>query len=141
MAFLVGLGQWVGSGFMVTQWLLKDRDYEPSLLQEVWRAMESSSALITFNGKCFDVPVLQNRFVLSGLTSPLPIGAHLDLLSSAKSMGKRPEYGQSLKNQSEGLWEYLVIRTFQDMSFRPCTLCMKRRGHFFVGAGHGTQQA
>lgn len=112
MAFLVGLGQWVGSGFMVTQWLLKDRDYEPSLLQEVWRAMESSSALITFNGKCFDVPVLQNRFVLSGLTSPLPIGAHLDLLSSAKSMGKRPEYGQSLK---ESVRRFVGISRHKDI--------------------------
>ncbi len=97
IAFLVGLGQWVDSGFLVTQYLLRDRDDEMPLLEEVRRAMEASSTLVTFNGKCFDVPVLQSRFVLSGLTSPLPIRAHLDLLASAKNMGKRPEYGYSLK--------------------------------------------
>lgn len=97
-AFLVGLGAWTDDGFLVTQYLLTDRSGEEALLQTVRYALESHPTLVTFNGKAFDMPVLQSRFILSGMRPPASPPCHLDLLSLARNMGKLPQYGYGLKD-------------------------------------------
>lgn len=98
IAFLIGLGGWTEEGFLVTQYLLTDRSGEEDLLQSVREALDSHPVLVTFNGKTFDMPVLNGRFVMGGLRPPVGPPCHLDLLTLARSMGKRPQYGHSLKD-------------------------------------------
>lgn len=97
-AFLVGLGEWTQEGFVVTQFLLTDRAGEEALLQAVRDALDSHRTLVTFNGKTFDVPVINSRFVLSGIRPPAGPHCHLDLLALARNMGKRVQYGHNLKD-------------------------------------------
>ena len=97
-AFLIGLGVWRNDGFLVTQYLLTDRSGEEALLQAVREALDSHPTLVTFNGKTFDMPVLQSRFVLSGMRPPAGPPCHLDLLSVARNMGKLSQYGYGLKD-------------------------------------------
>lgn len=74
-----------------------------------------SALLVTFNGKCFDVPVLKDRFVLSGAGSfPVP-GAHLDLYAVARRLGRKPGYTWSL-TQCEA--RYLGFYRTGDISSR-----------------------
>ena len=97
VAFLVGFGEWVNGDFHIVQLFLKDRSSEEFLLEEVESRMAGRQALVTFNGKAFDVPLLNSRFTMCGLRPPAVPDAHLDLLSLVRNMGRRPEYGQSLK--------------------------------------------
>ena len=97
VAFLVGFGEWVEGDFHVTQLFLKDRSSEEFLLEEVEKRFSGRQTLVTFNGKAFDVPVMRGRFAISGMRPPEFAPAHLDLLSLVRNMGKRPEFGQSLK--------------------------------------------
>lgn len=96
VAFLVGFGEWVNGFFQVTQLFLKDRAGEELLLGEVLRYLADRPVTVTFNGKAFDLPILQGRFAVNGMRSPAFPPVHLDLLSLVRNMGKRPEYGQSL---------------------------------------------
>ncbi|HEX7672101.1 MAG TPA: ribonuclease H-like domain-containing protein, partial [Polyangiaceae bacterium] len=47
--------------------------------------IESASFLVTFNGKAFDVPTLQGRYVMNRLP-PLPERPHFDLLHVARRL-------------------------------------------------------
>ena len=97
LAFLVGLGEWNGEFFEIAQFLLKDRAGEERLLREVSAELTDRPAVVTFNGRAFDLPVLQSRVVFAGMIPPRLPSVHLDLLSLVKNMGRRPEYGQSLR--------------------------------------------
>ncbi len=94
--FLVGLGKWQEDGFLVTQYLLTDRDNEPDMLEELKQIIDGYETIVTFNGKCFDIPVLQGRNVLWGIL-PLNIRSHLDLLGAVRNTGTHPYYLQSLE--------------------------------------------
>jgi len=97
VAFLAGFGEWVGDEFHVTQLFLTERSFEEFFMEEIGNRLAGRRTLVTFNGKAFDVPVLWSRFTMCGMRPPQPPAVHLDLLSLVRNMGKRPEYGQSLK--------------------------------------------
>lgn len=86
-AFLVGVGRLEGDGLTVRQYLLTDVDREAALLAAVGAELAGAGALLTFNGKSFDLPLLRDRCVLTGQTPPeLP---HLDLLHPARRLWQR----------------------------------------------------
>lgn len=96
-AFLVGLGGWTQEGFAVDQYLLTSRQGEEAMLDALALALGEKDALVTFNGKAFDVPILQSRYIMNAMRSPVPLKAHLDFLSATRALGRRASYGQSLK--------------------------------------------
>ena len=87
-AFLVGLAWWDAGGLQVEQLLMRDFSEEHSVLHELARHAAERSVLITFNGKTFDWPLLENRFTMTR-SIPVPrLAAHLDLLHPARSLWK-----------------------------------------------------
>lgn len=83
-AFLVGVGRFVAEGLRVRQFIMCDYDEEEPVLQAMLQELEGAGALVTFNGKSFDWPLLQTRSVLNRLRLPdLP---HLDLLHPARRL-------------------------------------------------------
>ena len=61
--FLVGIGRFTEDGFLVTQYLMRDYDEEPAMLEALSADLRLSSVLATYNGKCFDAP--PTRYALS----------------------------------------------------------------------------
>ena len=86
LAFLVGLGTVEGNGFRVRQFFLRDFPDEPAMLEELSEVLRSYEGIVTFNGKTFDLPLLENRFVLSRRRSPFRTLLHLDLLHPARRL-------------------------------------------------------
>lgn len=87
--FLLGLGFFdedVG-GFVVEQVLLRTFAEEAAMVEHLRRRVEASSALVTFNGKSFDWPLLKTRATMNRL-APLPERPHLDLLHIARRLHK-----------------------------------------------------
>src|SRR2546429_956389 len=77
-AFLIGLGWWDAGGFEVEQFFMRDFTEEYSLLQELAVRITERPVLVTFNGKSFDWPLLENRFARSEEhTSELQSRLHL----------------------------------------------------------------
>ena len=88
VAFLVGVGRWSDVGFTVEQYLMRDYDEERPMLMELQESLAGAQAFVTFNGKAFDIPLLQSRFVLARQRWPLARAVHLDLLHPARRIWK-----------------------------------------------------
>jgi hypothetical protein len=87
--FLVGLMRYRGETLRVDQFLARDYSEERALLGAFWEALAGTQCLVTFNGKTFDVPVIQSRSWVWGLFSPPPLPVHVDLLHEARRRWKR----------------------------------------------------
>ena len=88
IAFQVGLGYLSGNHFVVEQFLMRDYPEEPLMLEQVAAIMRRFPALVTFNGRTFDVPLLQNRFVMNRIREAQPQTAHADVLHAARRVWK-----------------------------------------------------
>jgi uncharacterized protein YprB with RNaseH-like and TPR domain len=84
-AFLVGCGWFDGhGGFATRQYVLARPADEPVMLEMVAGDLAEAGVLVSFNGKSFDVPVLETRYLfhrLEWIGRQLP---HLDVLHPAR---------------------------------------------------------
>jgi len=87
-AFLIGIGAAAGTQFAVRQFFLRDYPEEKAMLAAVAEALEPYNAIVTFNGKTFDLPLLETRYQLARLKSPFVRLLHLDLLHPARRLWK-----------------------------------------------------
>lgn len=87
-AFLVGCGLVDEAGVRVRQFLLPGFEHERALLAEVaaWAAEEG--CLVTFNGRTFDLPLIETRYLFHRLPFPLAGRPHLDMLHPARRLWK-----------------------------------------------------
>jgi uncharacterized protein len=83
-AFLIGLGYQIADGFRLVQLFLREPGQEPALLAALARIIEPFEAVVTFNGKSFDIPLLKTRHILNGIPSPFSEIDHLDMLPLAR---------------------------------------------------------
>lgn len=88
LAFMIGLGYYENDQFWVEQVFLPDPDAEVSSFDRLLELVKSRSLLITFNGKTFDVPVLESRLLYHQIWLNLRQMEHLDLLHIARRLWK-----------------------------------------------------
>ena len=88
VAFLVGLGYLTDDGFEVHQFLMRDYPEEPDLLRQVAERMKDFDVLCTFNGRSFDVPLLESRFLMNRLSREGLSLPHIDLLHLSRRLWK-----------------------------------------------------
>src|SRR5256884_3239460 len=87
-AFLIGLAWWDAGGLQVEQFFMRDFAEEHSLLHELSHRIAEQPVLVTFNGKSFDWPLLENRFTMTRSIAAPRLAAHLDLLHPARAFWK-----------------------------------------------------
>jgi len=87
-AFLIGLAWWDAGGLQVEQFFMRDFTEEYSLLHELSARVAERPVLVTFNGKSFDWPLLENRFTMTRSIAVPKLAAHLDLLHPARALWK-----------------------------------------------------
>jgi len=85
-AFLVGAGFVEGDRFRVRQYFMRDYHEEPALLHALAEDLGRFRQLVTFNGKMFDVPLLDARYRLNRVRFPLGEVLHFDLLHPARRL-------------------------------------------------------
>ncbi|MGH9374943.1 MAG: ribonuclease H-like domain-containing protein [Terriglobia bacterium] len=102
-AFLVGIGTVEGMQFVVRQFFLREYAEEKAMLAALAEALEDHEALVTFNGKTFDVPLLEARYALARLRAPFGRLLHLDLLHPARRLWKRRLESCRLTNLERGV--------------------------------------
>lgn len=89
VAFLVGIGWLEGEDFVVEQYLMKDYADEAEMLSRLARRMESFDAVCTFNGRNFDLPLLETRFTMCRMRDSWRDLDQLDLLYPARRTWKK----------------------------------------------------
>ncbi|MDP8922376.1 MAG: ribonuclease H-like domain-containing protein [Chloroflexota bacterium] len=81
---MVGLGFFESGQFIVRQYFMRHHAEEPAMLTAVGDELRRFVAVVTFNGKAFDLPLLQTRFTQTRLRPRLPTDPHLDILHAAR---------------------------------------------------------
>ncbi|MBI1881583.1 MAG: ribonuclease H-like domain-containing protein [Chloroflexi bacterium] len=85
-AFLIGVGRFHGDHFHLAQFFMRDPAEEPAQLAALTGFLQPCDALVTFNGKSFDVPLLNTRYTVHGRATPLASPGQLDLLHLARRL-------------------------------------------------------
>ena len=88
VAFLVGMGYLTENGFEIHQFLMRDYPEEPALLRHVAAGLEKFDVICTFNGRSFDVPLLESRFLMNRMSREGLEKPHIDLLHLARRLWK-----------------------------------------------------
>jgi uncharacterized protein YprB with RNaseH-like and TPR domain len=105
-AFLVGVARFAEGGELVLQqFFMRGPSEEAALLDAVSRFLAPAQALVTFNGKAFDAPLLTTRYLMHRMPSPLRDFAHLDLLPLARRLWRDRLESRALKYIEENVLE------------------------------------
>lgn len=83
-AFLVGCARLDGDGLHVRQFLSPGFEWEKAQLAMLAEWMRDRTQLVTFNGRTFDLPLLEMRFAFNRVTWPWANVPHLDALHPAR---------------------------------------------------------
>lgn len=86
IAFLVGCGYFDCGAFQVRQFLLPNHAAERALLAAVAEFFDDADLIVTYNGKTFDLPVMETRWLFHRMTPPLDGVPHFDMLHPARRL-------------------------------------------------------
>jgi len=94
LAFLVGCGFFDEDGFHTRQFFLSGFDAERDMLDALTALTERFGGLVTFNGRTFDVPLIEARYLFHRLESPFAEMPHFDMLHPARKLWRRRNIAQ-----------------------------------------------
>lgn len=91
--FLIGIGYFAAPAagadpdrFVVRQFALRDYSEEPAQLEALTEELARFSAVVTYNGRAFDLPLIETRYRMQRHGPPLENPQHLDLLFPARAV-------------------------------------------------------
>jgi uncharacterized protein YprB with RNaseH-like and TPR domain len=88
VAFLVGCGFFDLGAFHVRQFLLTSYNAERALLAACADLFAGADLIVTYNGKTFDLPVMETRWAFHRMRAPLEEVPHFDMLHPARRLWK-----------------------------------------------------
>ncbi|MFP4499981.1 MAG: ribonuclease H-like domain-containing protein [Candidatus Hydrogenedentota bacterium] len=89
VAFLVGVGYFVDDGtFRLDQCFMRDFDEEEPMLAFLAERFIGYEAVVGYNSKCFDLPLLRTRFIQNRIPFRLDGFRHFDLMHAARRFWK-----------------------------------------------------
>lgn len=88
LAFMLGIGFYQDDRFVVEQLLIRNPAEELAMLAYFSGLASRFTHLVTYNGKSFDWPLLQGRYVMNRLTPAMQSPRHLDFLHPSRSLWK-----------------------------------------------------
>ncbi len=93
VAFLAGVGEWTPDGFRTTQFLMPALAAERALLHALNAYLRDDAVLVTYNGRTFDVPVMELRGEMQRVPQVACELPHLDMLHPARRLWRMSEEG------------------------------------------------
>lgn len=111
--FLAGYGYLRDTQYHVRQFFLRNFDEERAFLYEAGRLMEGFRYLVTFNGKRFDIPLLEGRYAFHRQGQSLSSLVSWDLLYPARRLWRDRLQDCRLETIEQG--RLLVTREEEDI--------------------------
>ncbi|WP_313496606.1 ribonuclease H-like domain-containing protein [Pseudoxanthomonas mexicana] len=99
-AFMVGASDFVPGGLRVRQLLITHLAAEPAMLRTFAGWLAEDTRLVSYNGRCYDAPLLATRYRLARQGTPLAGIEHLDLLFPTR-------------RRYRGVWENCRLATIE----------------------------
>lgn len=86
LAFMVGAGFFDGNVFITRQYFLRDHGDEPAMLALLDELLAEKAGVVSFNGRSFDLPLLDGRYLMNRMPGRILDLPHLDLLHPARRL-------------------------------------------------------
>lgn len=83
-AFMIGAARWGDSALDVRQLLITTLAAETAMLETFAGWLDADTLLASYNGKCYDAPLLRTRYRLARMRDPTAGLDHIDLLYPAR---------------------------------------------------------
>ncbi|WP_426699599.1 ribonuclease H-like domain-containing protein [Rhodanobacter sp. Col0626] len=83
-AFMIGAADWIDGRFRIRQLTITTMAAETAMLRTFAEWMDEDTVIVSYNGKCYDAPLLATRYRLARLPNPLAGLGHLDLLHAVR---------------------------------------------------------
>ena len=106
LAFEVGVGYFESDQFVIKQMAIREYANEAEMLKIILKQLEEHPVIVTFNGKSFDLPLLESRCVMNGMRVRFEDYAQLDLLHIMRRV-----YKLRLQHCTLGALEEAVLGT------------------------------
>ena len=106
LPFLIGLGYFYDDGFRVDQLFMRDYREEPAVLKTVAERLEACDAIVSYNGKAYDLNLLTSRFILARMKNPAVDRPHLDLLFTVRRLWRRRIVECTLSNVEQHVLDF-----------------------------------
>ncbi len=106
IAFMVGAAFFENQAFVVRQYFLRDHGDEPAMLALLAELMVDRPAVVTFNGRSFDLPLLDTRYLMNRMddqVGDLRQQPHIDLLPPSRRLWRSRLHSCSLASLEESL--------------------------------------
>lgn len=84
LAFLLGVAWLEENGLRIRQLMIRNYPQEREMLSFFADKLKDHDTLVTFNGKSFDLPLLESRLILNGMHTKASHLPHLDLLHACR---------------------------------------------------------
>lgn len=110
--FMLGIGQIKGDLFQIRQYFVEEMNQEITLYQHLMDTFRETELFVSYNGKSFDVPLLQSRLILLRQDINLRLIPHLDLLPVTRRLWKNKVDSFSLSRM-----EYHLFEKMRDAEF------------------------
>ena len=88
VAFEIGVGFIDHRGMVIRQYIMRDYSEEGPMLEEIAGLFRRFDTVVSFNGKTFDLPLLESRMVMNRIRLQVTQLPHLDLLHAARRVYK-----------------------------------------------------
>ena len=88
VAFLVGVGWVEGDALVIEQLMLREYADEPELIDRLSQRMAGFDSVCTYNGRNFDMPLLETRFTMNRMRDRWKTLENLDLLYPSRRAWK-----------------------------------------------------
>lgn len=86
---MVGVGFFDGNVFITRQYFLRDHGDEPAMLTLLDDLLAQKAGIVSFNGRSFDLPLLDGRYLMNRISGRVLALPHLDLLHPARRLWRK----------------------------------------------------
>jgi len=86
LAFLIGLGWLAEDRFIVHQYFITQLNHEEGMLELIRKLIPNFDCIVTYNGKSYDIPLLNSRFIMNRMSPPFDNLGHIDLLHPTRTL-------------------------------------------------------
>jgi uncharacterized protein YprB with RNaseH-like and TPR domain len=124
LVFLIGIGVYENEQFSLRQYFLRDPAEEEAMLTALVQDLAPRAGWVTFNGRAFDLPLLESRLILNRQRGALGARPHLDLLMPARrlyrgrlascSLGHIEQHVFNIIREQEDVPGYLIPGMYLD---------------------------
>ncbi len=104
--FMIGAGRFNGNQFLLEQFFLRSPAEEKAQLAALSKFVDGAKAVVSYNGKSFDLPIINTRFILNRLDNPFDGIDHIDLLHITRRVWKRRLKQCNLGNIEKEILEF-----------------------------------